>query len=66
MDKKSIYLLVLSLIQLTVGVLAGYTLMIEAKNANYFQLTMYIAAAIFGFFLGGRGIIKFFREKMSR
>ncbi len=64
MANKRTYTLVLSLIQLTVGALSLWTI-IKVSDTNYLQLTMYIAIAIFGFFLGTRGIIKFFQNGLK-
>ena len=56
------YRVILSGLQLLVGVLAGYVLIARAQSEAYLQLLFYAAAAVLGLSLGIKGLIRFIRH----
>ena len=60
MRDNKIYILVLSLLQSTVGVLAVWLLLTRTNNADNLQIAFWIVMASIGLFLGVRGMVRFF------
>lgn len=56
------YRVILSGLQLLVGILAGYVLIARAQSEAYLQLLFYAAAAVLGLSLGIKGLIRFIRH----
>jgi len=60
MEDNKIYILVLSLLQSIVGVLAVWLLLTRTNNADKLQIAFWIVMAAIGLFLGVRGMVRFF------
>lgn len=60
MEDNKIYILVLSLLQSIVGVLAVWLLLTRTNNADKLQIAFWIVMAAIGLFLGVRGMVSFF------
>ena len=56
------YRVILSGLQLLVGILGGYVLIARAQSEAYLQLLFYAAAAVLGLSLGIKGLIRFIRH----
>lgn len=56
------YRVILSGLQLLVGILAGCVLIARAQSEGYLQLLFYAAAAVLGLSLGIKGLIRFIRH----
>jgi hypothetical protein len=56
------YRVILSGLQLLVGILAGGVLIARAQSEAYLQLLFYAAAAVLGLSLGIKGLIRFIRH----
>ena len=56
------YRVILSGLQLLVGIFAGCVLIARAQSEAYLQLLFYAAAAVLGLSLGIKGLIRFIRH----